>query len=71
VLSPERLAAYRRMSLDERAALTARLMREGLAAMLQGDPAVVTRRFEVLRRQNEERTRRICEGLRRARDADG
>lgn len=55
MLSPERLEAYRRMTTVERLALTAEMVRENTPYLLLGSPEVVKRRFELLRRQNDER----------------
>lgn len=65
MLSRETLEHYRRMSNSERARLTFQMIRENLPALLAGPPKVVARRFELLRRQNDERNRRMLEGIAR------
>jgi hypothetical protein len=63
VLSRETLEHYRRMTNAERMKLTMQMIEENTACLLQGPPEVVERRFELLRRQNDDRTRRIVEGM--------
>ena len=65
MLSPETLEHYRRMTNAERFKLTLEMMRENWPAMFEGPPEVVRRRFELLRRQNDERNRRMLEGIAR------
>ena len=67
MLSKETLELYRRMTPGERLALTFQLMRENTPYLLQGPPEVVDRRFELLRRQNDERNRRMLEVIARSR----
>ena len=55
MLSPEAIEAYRRMTPDERLALTLRAMRESWPHMFRGSDEVVRRRFERIRRDNDER----------------
>lgn len=61
--SPEAVAAYRRMTPDERFALTLRAIREAAPYLLRGDPAAVDRRFQLLRRENDARNRSLLERL--------
>lgn len=63
MLSRETLSAYRRMTPSERLALTLQAMRESGPYLLRGTKEVVDRRFELLRRENDERNRRLLEGL--------
>lgn len=69
MLSRETLDAYRRMTPGERLALTWQAMRESLPYLLKGPPEVVDRRFELIRRENDERNRamltRLAEAERR------
>lgn len=65
MLSRESLEEYRRMTNAERFALTMRMIEENLPAMLSGPPEVVDRRFELLRRQNDERNRLMLEAFAR------
>lgn len=63
MLSRETLDGYRHMTNAERWLLTARLIRENTPALLAGPAEVVERRFELLRRQNDDRNRLIRECL--------
>jgi len=63
MLSKEQLAAYRRLTAGERLALTFEMLDGSLPQLLHGPKDLVDRRFDLLNRQNEERTRRILEGL--------
>jgi hypothetical protein len=54
---------YRRMTVNERLALTFKLTDEKFPLLLKGTPAQVSRRFELLRRDKDERNRLILEGL--------
>jgi len=65
VLSKETLERYRRMTTSERAALVVQSMRENWPAMFEGSEEKVGRRFELLRRQNDERNRNMLEALAR------
>ena len=64
MLSPETLESYRRMTPAERLRLTLDLSRSAWSAMLEGDEAIVARRFEKLSQDNDLRNRRIVHGLR-------
>lgn len=63
MLSREALEAYRRMTPDQRLALTLQAMRESIPYLLSGPPEVVDRRFELIRRENDLRNRRMLEAL--------
>jgi hypothetical protein len=67
MLSEETIDQYRRMTLGERLALAMRMTDENTSALLHGPPEVVHRRFELLRRQNEERNRNMLECIARTR----
>ena len=69
MLSQESLEEYRRMTLAQRARIVMRMIREGQRALLSGPPEIVARRFELLRRQNDDRNRRILEALARTKGA--
>lgn len=71
MLSPETIESYRRMTVAERADLVLEMIRDNAPALLHGPPDVVERRFEVLRRQNDERNRRMREGMARPGRNDG
>jgi hypothetical protein len=66
MLSDEQLAAYRRMTPGERLTLTFEMLDWSFPQLLCGPAAVVDRRFELLNRQNDERTRALLEGLAQA-----
>lgn len=70
MLSQETLEAYRRMTVAERGRIVMRMIREGQRALLSGPPEIVERRFELLRRQNDERNRRILEALARTKHSE-
>ncbi len=63
MLSRETLERYRRMTNAERMKLTIQMIEENTPYLLKGPPEVVARRFELLRRQNDERTQRMVEGM--------
>jgi hypothetical protein len=63
MLSRETLEKYRRMTSGERLALTFRLTDEATPYLFAGPPGQVKKRFELLRRQNDERNKRILAGL--------
>ena len=67
MLSKETLERYRQMSTSERAALVVQSMRENWPAMFEGTEEMVAKRFELLRRQNDERNRNMLTGLARTR----
>lgn len=70
MLSRESLEAYRRMTIAERSVIVMQMIREGQKALLAGPPDVVDRRFELLRRQNDERNRRMLEAIARTKNVD-
>ncbi len=63
MLSRETLDAYRRMTPGERLEITLAMMRDNTPYLLAGRPEVVDRRFELLRRENDERNERILAAL--------
>lgn len=65
MLSRESLEAYRQMTVAERSRIVMQMIRDGQRALLSGPPEIVERRFELLRRQNDERNRLILEALAR------
>lgn len=65
MLSRETLDEYRRMTNSERLALVVKMTDENTGALLYGRPEVVQRRFELLRRQNDEECRLLLEHLSR------
>jgi len=67
MLSSETLEEYRRMTPGQRLALAFRLSDEATPYLLAGTPEQVKRKFELLRRENDERNRRILEGIARTR----
>ncbi len=67
MLSNETLERYRRMTTSERAAIVVQSMRENWSAMFEGSDETIRKRFELLRRQNDERNRNMLEGLARTR----
>jgi hypothetical protein len=65
MLSRETLEMYRRMTAAERLKLALQMSDAATPYLLQGTPEQVDRRFELLRRQNDERNRRMLEGIAR------
>ncbi len=59
MMSAQQLEMYRRMSNAERLAFTLKRIREEWPYLTHGKPEVVARRFELLRRQNDERNRNL------------
>jgi hypothetical protein len=70
MLSRETLEQYRQMTPGQRLDLTLQMIRENTPYLFAGPPETVERRFELLRRQNDERTKRICEAFARAEKYD-
>jgi hypothetical protein len=70
MLSQETLDDYRRMTPAERLLLSLQMMREAVPYLLAGPPDMVDRRFELIRRQNDERNRRMLEAIARTRRKD-
>ena len=68
MLSRETLERYRRMSPSERLRLTLDMIEESIPYLLRGTPEEVDRRFELLRRQNDERNRRMLEAFARLKE---
>ena len=67
MLSQESREEYRRMSNAERLKLTLQMIRENTPYLLRGTPEQVDRRFELLRRQNDERNLRMLTAIARTR----
>lgn len=65
MLSQETLDEYRRMTPGQRLELTLEMIRENTPYLFKGPPEVVERRFELLRRQNDERNRLMLEAIAR------
>lgn len=69
MMSQETLEEIRKMTLGERLAQSLEMMDANIPYLFKGTPKQVGRRFELLRRQNDERTRMLCEGLSRLENA--
>ncbi|MGD0897962.1 MAG: hypothetical protein ABR915_08995 [Thermoguttaceae bacterium] len=67
MLSRETLEQYRRMTPGERLKLTLEMIDESIPYLLRGTPEQVDRRFELLRRQNDERNLRMLTAIARTR----
>lgn len=65
MLHPETLEAYRRMTPSERLQLTLEMTSANTPYLFLGTPEQVDRKFELLRRENDERNRNMLEGLAR------
>ena len=68
MLSRETLESYRRMTPSERLRLTLQMIRENTPYLFRGTPDEVRRRFELLRRENDERNRRMLTAIARTRE---
>ena len=66
MLSSESLDRYRRMTTGQRLQLTLEMIEENWPYMFRGTPEEVDRRFDLLRRQNADRNRRMLEGIARS-----
>ena len=67
MLHPETLQRYRQMSLDEKMTLTIQLMRENGRRFWSAPPEVIEKRLEIIRKQNDDRNRRLLEAFARSR----
>lgn len=67
MLSPETLEQYRRMTASQRLELTLRMIHDETPFLTSGRPEVVNRRFELLRRQNDERNVNMLTAIARTR----
>lgn len=65
MLSQETIERYRQMTVSERADLVLAMIRDNAPALLKGSKEIVDRRFELLRRQNDERNRVMREHMAR------
>lgn len=70
MISREMLDGYRRMTNAERLKLTLEMNREATAFLLKGTPEQVDRKFELIRRENDERNRNMLIALARTRVQD-
>jgi hypothetical protein len=69
MLSQETLDEYRRMTRGEKLQLVLQMIRENTPYLFKGRPEVVERRFELLRRQNDERNRLMLEAIARTKES--
>ncbi len=70
MLSRETLDEYRRMTPGQRLELALRMTRENTSYLFAGTPEMVERRFELLRRQNDQRNQRMLEAIARSEKYD-
>jgi len=68
MLSRETLQQYRGMTPSERLRLTLEMITENTPYLLRGTPEQIDRRFELLRRQNDQRNRRMLTAIARTKD---
>jgi len=68
MLSRETLETYRRMTASQRLEITLEMMRSNMERMFAGTPDMMDCRFELLRRQNDERNRRMLTAIARTRN---
>jgi hypothetical protein len=71
MLSQETLAAYRRMTPGQRLEFAFAMIRENTPYLLRGRPDVVSRRFDLLERENDLRNEGILRGMSRLQQQDG
>jgi hypothetical protein len=67
MLSQETLELYRRMTPGQRAKLAFQMIEENWPALFIGPPELVNQRFELLRRENDDRNRRMLTAIARTR----
>jgi hypothetical protein len=67
MLSRETIEMYRRMTVSQRLKLTLEAIDENTPYLLKGSPAVVKRRFELLRRENDLRNLNMMTAIARTR----
>ena len=65
MMSQETRERIRRMTNAERLKMTLCMIEEATPYLLKGTPDQVRRRFELLRLQNDDRNRRMLEGIAR------
>jgi hypothetical protein len=68
MLSKESLECYRRMTMDQRWQLVKEMIRAETPYLLRGTPEQVDRRFELIRRQNDERNFLMLSAIARTRE---
>jgi hypothetical protein len=68
MLSKESLERYRRITVNERWQLVKEMIRTETPYLLRGTPEQVDRRFELLRRQNDERNFLMLSAIARTRE---
>lgn len=68
MLHPDTLETYRQMTPGQRLQLTCDMIRENAPYLFLGAPDQVQRKFDLLRRENDERNRRILEGIARTKE---
>jgi len=71
MMSREQAELIRRMTPAERLRMPFDMIRAGTKDLLSGPADVVDRRYELLRRQNDERNHRILAALARSERANG
>ncbi|MEI6256940.1 MAG: hypothetical protein WCQ77_09890 [Planctomycetota bacterium] len=67
MLSQETLESYRKMTPGERLELALRMTDENIPALFDGSPALVDRRFELLKRENDQRNHNMLTAIARTR----
>ena len=68
MLSKESLERYRNMTVNERWQIVKEMIRTETPYLLRGTPEQVDRRFELLRRQNDERNFLVLSAIARTRE---
>ncbi len=67
MMSQQSAEEWRRKPVSERLKIVLRMMDEAVPYLLCGTPEQIERRFELLRRQNDERNRNMLTGIARTR----
>ncbi|QDT76301.1 hypothetical protein [Lacipirellula limnantheis] len=70
MLSTETLDEHRRMTPGERFSLTLRAIRENIPPLGAGPPELVSRRSELMRRENDLRNENMLRAFARTQDAE-
>lgn len=62
-ISPERLEELRRMTVGERLSITLKMIKDSQHQLFKGTPYQIARRFERIRKANDERNENMLRGI--------
>lgn len=68
MMSPQTAEYWRSLTVSQRLKIVLQMIEEATPYLLRGTPEQVKRRFELLRRQNDERNRNMLTGIARSKD---